>query len=232
MKKNIIVTGATSGIGKDLVKLLSKNRYGVLATGRNEAALAELKKYNSNIICKKCDVSDINQVQEMIEYAITNFKNIDVLINNAGIGIFDSIVDSKIEDWHTMIDTNIKGLLNVIHSALPYLINTKGHIINMGSVASHHIYSNTGVYCATKHAVFAISESLRIELSKKIKVTTISPGSVNTPFLEKTKNETLSNQFKQSFKNGMESEWVANQIIYTIETPSNVNISEIIIRPV
>jgi NADP-dependent 3-hydroxy acid dehydrogenase YdfG len=98
-------------------------------------------------------------------------------------------------------------------------------------VASHHVFHESGVYCATKHAVLAISESLRAELSKKIRITTISPGSVNTPFIDQTKNPDLLHKFKPSFEEGMTAEWVASQIINAIEVEEGMNISEIIIRP-
>jgi NADP-dependent 3-hydroxy acid dehydrogenase YdfG len=156
---------------------------------------------------------------------------IDVLLNNAGLGIFDPLENARLEDWHTMIDVNIKGVLNVLHATLPHLIESNGHLINLGSLASHYVFPNSGIYCATKHAVFAISESVRTELAKKIRVTTISPGSVNTPFVEQTKNNELLNQLRPSFAAGMPVEWVAQQILNAIEVPEGVNVSEIIMRP-
>jgi NADP-dependent 3-hydroxy acid dehydrogenase YdfG len=130
-----------------------------------------------------------------------------------------------------MVDVNIKGVLNVLHTCLPHLVASTGHVINLGSLASHFVFPNSGVYSATKHAVFAISESIRTELAKKVRVTTISPGSVNTPFVEQTKNEALLEQFRPSFAAGMPVEWVAQQIMNAIEVPKGVNVSEIIMRP-
>lgn len=231
ISKKILITGASSGIGEALFKEAVQKGHKVFITARSESALADLCKNHENAFYSACDVTDANSVKFMVNKAISNMGGIDVLVNNAGIGIFDNLINSKLEDWHTMVDVNIKGLLNVLHFSLPSLVESNGQVINLGSVASHHVFPSSGVYCATKHAVLAISESIRAELSKKVRITTVSPGSVNTPFIEKTKNLDLLNQFRSSFENGMPVEWVASQIMSTIEVPDGVNISEIIIRP-
>ena len=230
-KKRILITGATSGIGEATFKQAIKNGHTVFITGRNESILKKLAEENERTFYLKTDVTDADDVKRLSEEVIEKMGGIDVLMNNAGIGIFDKLVDSDLKDWHQMIDVNIKGMLNVLHYFLPHLIETNGQVINLGSVASHHVFPESGVYCATKHAVLAISESLRAELSKKIRVTTISPGSVNTPFIDQTKNSDLLSKFKPSFESGMTPEWVALQIMNTIEVEEGMNISEIIIRP-
>lgn len=230
-KKRILITGATSGIGEATFKQAIKNGHTVFITGRNESILKKLAEENERTFYLKTDVTDADDVKRLSEEVIEKMGGIDVLMNNAGIGIFDKLVDSDLKDWHQMIDVNIKGMLNVLHYFLPHLIETNGQVINLGSVASHHVFPESGVYCATKHAVLAISESLRAELSKKIRVTTISPGSVNTPFIDQTKNQDLLSKFKPSFESGMTPEWVALQIMNTIEVEEGMNISEIIIRP-
>ena len=230
-KKRILITGATSGIGEATFKQAIKNGHTVFITGRNESILKKLAEENERTFYLKTDVTDADDVKRLSEEVIEKMGGIDVLMNNAGIGIFDKLIDSDLKDWHQMIDVNIKGMLNVLHYFLPHLIETNGQVINLGSVASHHVFPESGVYCATKHAVLAISESLRAELSKKIRVTTISPGSVNTPFIDQTKNSDLLSKFKPSFESGMTPEWVALQIMNTIEVEEGMNISEIIIRP-
>jgi NADP-dependent 3-hydroxy acid dehydrogenase YdfG len=230
-KKRILITGATSGIGEATFKHAIRNGHSVFITGRNEAKLKELTENNPGTFYMKVDVTSVSDVQNLLSSVLEKMGGIDVLMNNAGIGIFDKLIDSNLDDWHQMIDVNIKGVLNVLHYFLPHLIESNGQVINLGSVASHHVFPESGVYCATKHAVLAISESLRAELSKKIRVTTISPGSVNTPFISQTKNEELLNKFKPSFENGMTPEWVASQIMNTIEVEDGMNISEIIVRP-
>ena len=230
-RKRILITGATSGIGEATFKHAVKNGHTVFITGRNESVLKKLADENPGTFYLKTDVTNAEEVKNLSIQVIEKLGGIDVLLNNAGIGIFDRLIDSDLNDWHQMVDVNIKGVLNVLHYYLPHLIESNGQVINLGSVASHHVFPESGVYCATKHAVLAISESLRAELSKKIRVTTISPGSVNTPFIDQTKNSELLSKFKPSFESGMTPEWVASQIMSTIEVEDGMNISEIIIRP-
>ena len=231
MKRKILITGATSGIGKATAELAAKNGHDLFLSGRNQSALSELSKELHAVGYFAADVVQAEEVSQLVEEAKKHMGGIDVLLNNAGLGIFDPLENANLADWHTMIDVNIKGVLNVLHATLPHLIESKGHLINLGSLASHYVFPNSGIYCATKHAVFAISESVRTELAKKIRVTTISPGSVNTPFVEQTKNSDLLDQLRPSFAAGMPVEWVAQQIFNAIEVPEGVNVSEIIMRP-
>jgi len=231
MKRKILITGATSGIGRATAELAAKNGHTLFLSGRNETSLSELSSELNAAGFFAADVVQTAEVSQLVEEAKKTMGGIDVLLNNAGLGIFDPLENARLEDWHTMIDVNIKGVLSVLHATLPHLIESNGHLINLGSLASHYVFPNSGIYCATKHAVFAISESVRTELAKKIRVTTISPGSVNTPFVEQTKNNELLNQLRPSFAAGMPVEWVAQQILNAIEVPDGVNVSEIIMRP-
>jgi NADP-dependent 3-hydroxy acid dehydrogenase YdfG len=231
MKRKILITGATSGIGRATAELAAKNGHTLFLSGRNETSLSELSSELNAAGFFAADVVQTAEVSQFVEDAKKTMGGIDVLLNNAGLGIFDPLENARLEDWHTMIDVNIKGVLNVLHATLPHLIESNGHLINLGSLASHYVFPNSGIYCATKHAVFAISESVRTELAKKIRVTTISPGSVNTPFVEQTKNNDLLDQLRPSFAAGMPVEWVAQQILNAIEVPEGVNVSEIIMRP-
>ncbi len=231
MKRKILITGATSGIGRATAELAAKNGHTLFLSGRNETSLSELSSELNAAGFFAADVVQTAEVSQLVEEAKKTMGGIDVLLNNAGLGIFDPLENARLEDWHTMIDVNIKGVLNVLHATLPHLIESNGHLINLGSLASHYVFPNSGIYCATKHAVFAISESVRTELAKKIRVTTISPGSVNTPFVEQTKNNDLLDQLRPSFAAGMPVEWVAQQILNAIEVPEGVNVSEIIMRP-
>jgi NADP-dependent 3-hydroxy acid dehydrogenase YdfG len=230
--KNSIITGASSGIGESTARILSKNGHRVLLLARNasklESILAECGNLAESAIC---DVRNYESVQKAIAKFHADHGSIDVLINNAGLGFFDGFATGKIEEWHEMVDTNVKGLLNCIHAGLPFLIESKGHIINLGSVASHLVFPNSGVYCATKHAVFAISESIRMELPDKVRVTTISPGSVNTPFVDKTTNPDMLKEYKNYFAAGMSPELIAEQILHAINCPPGSVISEIVVRP-
>lgn len=231
MKRKIVITGATSGIGKATAELAAKNGHDLFLSGRNKESLEKLSRELNVKGFFAADVVNSTEVINLVTHANEAMGGIEVLLNNAGLGVFDPLEQAKLEDWHTMIDVNIKGVLNVLHATLPYLIQSNGHLINLGSLASHYVFPNSGIYCATKHAVFAISESVRTELAKKIRVTTISPGSVNTPFVEQTNNRELLAQLRPSFAAGMPVEWVAQQILNAIEVPDGVNVSEIIMRP-
>lgn len=230
--KTIFITGASSGIGEATARALHASGHRLFLVARSLDKLKALQsELGERVSIALCDVRDYDQVKKVWESAMAELGQIDVLINNAGLGYFDHVLEGKIEDWHEMFDINVKGLLNCIHAGLPHLTETKGHIINLGSVASHHVFANSGVYCATKHAVFAISEMLRVELPDKIRITTISPGSVNTAFIDNTKNEKLLADYKPYFAAGMSAELIADTIKYAIETSESAVISEIIVRP-
>lgn len=229
---NIIITGASSGIGAATAERLDKNGHQLLLLARSESKLKELNEtLSQRHHIAAVDVCDYDKLKTAVDGFAASSGSIDVLVNNAGLGVFDPIGAGEIEDWHTMVDVNVKGLLNAIHIGLPYLRKSLGHLINLGSVASHHVFPNSGVYCATKHAVLAISESLRMELSEELRVTTISPGAVNTPFINQTNNQDLLKSYKSYFAAGMSPKIIAEQISWAIEAPKDVVLSEIIIRP-
>ena len=233
MKKVILLTGASSGIGEATAKALSNSPHIVVLMARNEqkmkAIAAELDCLN---LVLKVDVTDQNAVKNAMDTIVETFGGIDVVINNAGLGFFDPIDQGKLDEWHTMIDVNLKGLLNVTHSTLPLLKKSEnGHIINVTSVAAHQVFPNSAVYSATKHAVLALSKGLHQELQKEIKVTSISPGAVNTPFVEQTSNEEMIGDLRKYFAKGLHPDTIAQQIVYTIEQPKEVTISEIVVRP-
>ena len=230
--KKIWITGASSGIGAASAKKLVELGHHVWLTGRNESALKTMvEELGEHARYSVLDVRDYNAVSAFVTEFIREWTSLDVLVNNAGLGYFEPLTQGHIEQWHEMIDTNVKGVLNCLHAALPHLIASTGQIINLGSLASHTVFANSGVYCASKHALFAISESIRTELPDKVRVTTISPGSVNTPFIDKTTNEEMLKQYKDYFAAGLPVGVIADQIVHVIEMPMGTNISEIVIRP-
>ena len=232
IKKNILITGASSGIGKASAEILSRQGHQLVLLSRRENELNELNiQLGGQHLVIPTDVTNYNDVKSAVAQVIEKLGSIDTVLNNAGLGFFDPFEEGKIEQWHTMIDVNIKGLLNIIHASLQALKNSHGHLINLGSVASHNVFPNSGVYCATKHAVLAISESIRLEMAKDIRVTTISPGAVNTDFINQTTNNELLKDYKSYFAAGMTPEIIAEQIAWAINAPSDVVLSEIMIRP-
>ncbi len=190
MEKTILVTGATAGFGKAIATRFAKEGYTVCITGRRSERLAELKaelekQYNAKVITLCFDIRDRKQV----ENALNDFKQqvpyIDILVNNAGLASGLSTIDEgDIDDWEKMIDTNVKGLLYVTRQIAPMMRDqAHGHIINIGSTAGKQVYKNGNVYCATKFAVEALNQSMRIDLLPYgIKVTAINPGMAETEF--------------------------------------------------
>ncbi len=230
--KNVIITGASSGIGEALALALDGGGYRLLLSGRN---IERLEALSAKLSCEHeiqvCDVTDSAACAAMINNSKEQWGCLDILINNAGLGFFDPLDKGSLEQWHTMVDVNIKGVLNCLHPALPFLIDSNGHIVNIGSVASHQVFPNSGVYCATKHALLAISDSLRIELNGKVRATTVSPGAVNTDFINKTTNKKLHADMKDYFASAMDPSSIAIQIKHAIESPADCVVNEIIVRP-
>ena len=190
MNKIILITGATSGFGKAIAEKFAANGWNCIITGRRKERLQELadtlsEKFNVSILPLAFDVQVKDEVFKQINNLHHGWQHIDVLVNNAGLALGrDSFDNASLEDWETMIDTNVKGLLYVSKAVLPFMIaNGKGHIINIGSTAAKEVYMNGNVYCASKFAVDAISKAQRMDLlPHKIKVTAIHPGAVDTEF--------------------------------------------------
>lgn len=192
IKKIVLISGATSGFGKATAEIFAKNNYNLILTGRREDRLQKIAKdlseqYNVEVLPLCFDIRDQKAVEKAILSLGESWKNVDVLVNNAGLASgFGLIQDGEIDDWEKMIDTNVKGLLYLSKAIMPLMIaNKSGHIINIGSTAGKEVYLNGNVYCATKHAVDAISKSMRIDLLQHgIKVTQICPGAAETEFSE------------------------------------------------
>ena len=158
-------------------------------------------------------------------------RQIDVCIPNAGLGIFSPLAEAQFEDWKTMIDVNVTGVLATLHAVLPSLVTNKGHVIQIGSIAARNVFPNSGVYCATKHAVLALSESLRMEFREDLAVTTINPGAVNTAFIDQTNNAELRESYRPQFEAGMDAGFIAEAIAQAIESAGRGVYSEITVRP-
>ena len=236
-KKIVFITGATSGIGEATAKILSNN-YDLILCGRREERLIKLRdslSKKTNVIILSFDVRNKDQVSEKIKSLDKKWKNIDFLINNAGNAHgMEYIFDGNSDDWDKMIDINIKGLLYVSKEILKIMVfNKRGHVINIGSIAGKEVYSKGNIYCASKFAVDAISQGMRIDLNhKNIKVSQVNPGLVNTEFAKvrfKNDLEKAENVYK-----GMEpliANDVAEVISFIMNRSDNVNISDITILP-
>ncbi len=239
MSRWALVTGASAGIGLATATKLAVLNYNLIITGRRAERLellkAKLEKTHS--IQVQLGVFDISDSQEVLSFFQKNPEltaKLDVLINNAGLarGI-DPLQEGRLEDWDEMIDTNIKGLLSVTRQVLPAMIKkNSGHIVNLGSVAGRWTYPNGAVYSATKFAVRALSEGLRMDLlGKNIRVTNIEPGMVETEFSQvRLRDEQKAKAVYQGMK-PLSAEDIAETIIWALERPAHVNIQELVIYP-
>jgi 3-hydroxy acid dehydrogenase/malonic semialdehyde reductase len=235
-----LITGATSGIGKSTALEFAKHGYNLIITGRRQERLAELKAvlvkdFKINVLELCFDVRDEKQVADAINSIPSDFKAIDVLVNNAGLAAgLSTIQDGKINHWEQMIDTNIKGLLYVTkHISQIMIQNKKGHIINIGSIAGKEVYANGNVYCATKHAVDALNKGMRIDLLPHgIKVSAVNPGMVETEF-SIVRFDGDEERAKKVYENivPLKPEDIAETIYWMASRPAHVNINDILIMP-
>lgn len=236
--KTAFITGATSGIGRATAKLLGENGYRIIACGRRQDRLAELKNELSGktqIITLSFDVRNNNSVTEAINSLPENWKNIDLLLNNAGNAHgMASIEDGTLEDWDAMIDINVKGLLYVSKAIIPGMVERKsGHIINIGSIAGREVYPNGNVYCASKYAVDAINSGMRIDLNKhNIKVSQIAPGLVETEFsMVRFKGDSDRSKTVYEGYDALQPQDLAELILFMATRPAHVNLADILILP-
>lgn len=235
-----LITGVTSGIGKASAEIFAKNGYDLILTGRRKDRLDELsselkKKFKIKTLALDFDVRKQKEVEKELSSLAPEWKKIDVLINNAGLASgLGPIQEGDIEDWEKMIDTNVKGLLYVTRQIAPMMIaNHKGHIINVASLAGKQAYPKGNVYCATKFAVDALSQSMRIDmLEHGIRVTNIAPGLVETEF-SLVRFHGNEERAKSTYANiqPLTAEDIAEIIYWTASRPAHVNINDVVITP-
>ena len=237
--KVAIITGASSGIGYATALTLSKAGIRVAVGARRTERLQELEKQiiknNGEILIQKTDVTRKSDCDSLVDTVVEKWGKVDILINNAGLMPLSYFKNGKVEEWEQMIDVNIKGVLYCTSAVVPHMLEKKsGHIINISSVAGRIVFAGGSVYCATKHAIAALSEGLRKELSPtyNIRVTCIEPGAVETELLESITDESMTG-FIQATKNmeTLRSDDIANAILYSVQAPRHVNVNEILIRP-
>ena len=236
--KTILITGATSGIGLAAAKKLANDKNQLILCGRRQQKLDEISKELSaitNVLSLCFDVSDKNEVNKILENLTAEFSSIDILINNAGNAHgLDTIQEGSLDDWDNMIDSNVKGLLYVSRVIMPKMIeNQNGHIINIGSLAGREVYEKGNIYCATKHAVNAISKAMRIDLNKTgIKVSEINPGLVETDFsnVRFKGDNNRAEKVYQGYK-ALQADDIADIIEFVINRPDHVNIADILVLP-
>ena len=235
MNKIVLITGATSGIGLACARKFAANGDKLILTGRNEHRLAELKKeLATDVLTLAFDVRDREKAQQYIGGLPDEWQKIDVLVNNAGLALgLEPEYEGNLDDWETMIDTNIKGLLTMTRLIVPGMVErNSGHIINVGSVAGDAAYAGGNVYCATKAAVKALTDGLRIDVANTaIRVTNLKPGLVETNFsnVRFKGDEERAAKLYTGIK-PLTGDDIADVAVYAANAPEHVQIAEVLIR--
>lgn len=238
--KTVLITGATSGIGKATAEIMAKSGYRLIITGRRKDRLSTIKttleeKYKVDVLALSFDIRSYTETESAINGLPGEWKRIDILVNNAGLASGLNPIDKgEISDWEKMIDTNIKGLLYITRVIAPIMIeNGGGHIVNIGSIAGKETYANGNVYCATKHAVDALNKGMRIDLlPHNIKVSAINPGMVETEFsMVRFKGD--EERAKKTYEGlqPLKAEDIAETILWVVSRPAHVNINDLLIMP-
>ncbi|WP_430473023.1 SDR family oxidoreductase [Thalassospira lucentensis] len=233
--KTIIITGASSGIGEATAKLLAQRGakvvLGARRTERLDQIATEIEATGGTAMARAADVTDGESVEALAYHAQNMFGRVDAIFNNAGVMPLAPMSELKTDEWDNMINVNIRGVLNGIAAVLPiFKEQGSGHVINTASIGAHVVVPSGAVYCATKYAVWAISEGLRQE-SDNVRVTTISPGVVETELghdiTDKTSKELLT-QFRQI---ALSPDAIARAVLYALDQPADVDVNEVIVRP-
>lgn len=233
--KVIVITGASSGIGEATAKLLAKNGakvvLGARRTQKLEKIVDDIRASGGTAEFKAVDVANREDMKEFIHFAKDKFGRVDVIYNNAGVMPLSPMNALKVEEWDNMINVNIHGVLNGIAAGLPIMeAQGSGQFVNTASIGAHVVVPTGAVYCATKYAVWAISEGLRQE-SKNIRVTTISPGVVETELGSDITDDSAKGALKEFRKIALAPDAIARAVLYAVSQPDDVDVNEVIVRP-
>lgn len=235
MSKVILVTGASSGIGEAIARhLASLGHHVVLGARRIErlqVLVEELQAQGQHASCLTLDVSQLHEMQAFVEHAEAQHGPVDVIINNAGVMPLSPLNTLKVDEWDRMIDVNIRGVLHGIAAVLPGMEERgRGQVINIASIGAHAVSPTAAVYCATKYAVWAISDGLRQE-SERIRVTTICPGVVESELADSISDASAREAMKAFRRVAITPDAIARAVAYAVEQPDDVDVSELIVRP-
>ena len=234
--KVVIITGASSGLGEATARRLAKSGARVMLAARREDRLVALRdaivEQGGDAIYKVTDVTDREQMQALAQATLDAYDRIDVLVNNAGLMPLSPLDKLKVDEWDTMIDVNIRGVLYGIAAVLPTMRKQHaGHIINLSSVAGHKVFPSSAVYSATKYAVKAISEGMRQEGNGEIRSTNISPGAVATELPSTISDTDTAKNVDELYDMAIDPDAIARAVAFAIEQPADVDVNELIIRP-
>ena len=233
--KVVVISGASSGIGEGAARLLAARGARVVVGARRTDRLAvlvdQITKAGGSARFRAVDVTDRASVESFVAAAVDEFGKIDVLVNNAGVMPLSALNALKVDEWDRMIDVNIRGVLHGIAAALPRMeAQGFGHIVNIASIGAHYVVPTGAVYCATKFAVRAISDGLRQE-TDKLRVTVVSPGVVESELADTISDEASREGMKAFRRIAIQPDAIARAIVYAVEQPQDVDVSELIVRP-
>jgi NADP-dependent 3-hydroxy acid dehydrogenase YdfG len=233
--KVVAITGASSGIGEATARLLAERGahivIGARRTERLEKLVADINARGGSARFRAVDVTSREDTQAFVDFAKAEFGRLDVLVNNAGVMPLSNMAEVKVDEWNRMIDVNIRGVLHGIAAVLPDMkARGSGQIVNVASIGAHVVVPTGAVYCATKYAVWAISEGLRQE-NPDVRVTTISPGVVATELGDDISDATARDYVKELRKKALTPDAIARAIAYAVEQPDEVDVNEVIVRP-
>ncbi|MEU5911254.1 SDR family oxidoreductase [Micromonospora sp. NPDC047527] len=230
--KVVLVTGASSGIGEAVALRLAREGHHVVAGARRRDRLAALAEHHDNIRVRRLDVTDRGDVAAFVDSAVAEFGRVDVIVNNAGLMPLSRLDALLVDEWDQMLDVNVRGLLHGIAGVLPvFQRQGSGHLITVASVGAHEVVPTSAVYSATKFAAWAITEGLRLEADPSLRVTTITPGVVESELAESITDSVARAAMKEYRKNSISPDAIARAISFAVDQPADVDVNEIIIRP-
>jgi len=228
--KIILVTGVTSGIGEAVAIRLAAEGHQVVGGARRADRLAALKRENLHV--RRVDVTDRADMAAFVDEAVSEHGRVDAIVNNAGIMPLSRVDALLVDEWDAMIDVNVRGLLNGIAAALPHFQRQgHGHFVTMASIGAHQVVPTGAVYCATKHAAWAITEGLRLELDPSIRVTTISPGVVESELAHTITDPDAAKAMEIYRAESIPPDAIARAVSYAVNEPADVDVNEVIVRP-
>ncbi len=234
--KVVLITGASSGIGEATARLLAargaKVMLGARRVERLEALTAQIREEGGTAEYLALDVTDCDQMEAFVQTAVEKLGRVDVIVNNAGVMPLSNLEERKIDEWNRMIDVNIRGVLHGIAAGLPVMRSQGGgQFINVASIGAYEVTPTASVYCATKYAVRAISEGLRLETEREIRVTLISPGVTESELADTISDEHARAAMREYRRIALPSQAIAEAIAYAIAQPESVDVNEMVVRP-
>ncbi|GGN97044.1 SDR family oxidoreductase [Saccharibacillus kuerlensis] len=234
--KVVLITGASSGIGEATARLLAKYgakvMLGARRTDKLEKLASEIRETGGLAEYRKLDVTDMNDMEMFVQHAEEKFGKVDVVVNNAGVMPLSLLEERKMDEWNRMIDVNIRGVLHGIAAGLPAMRRAGGgQFVNIASIGAYEVTPTAAVYCATKYAVRAITEGLRLETEKEIRVTLVSPGVTESELADSISDEHARAAMREYRRIALPARAIAEAIVYAVSQPEGVDVNELVVRP-